>query len=535
MSTPVSIQDGPFTTNTLASKSFIVFYITIIWGSTLPLLLEIFAFWKLVENNSLMFICLLPFQIYFGYITLVLTSILIAKILLIIINLVHKPKEGVFKRTNEDPDYFFWSLRAVIKKWPIWISKFIPLPIIDKINLKWFNNDSEFIEYDNNVSFGKGSSIKASMVFNDFLIIKKVNIGENVIIGSNSFIAPGTQIGKNAIIGTMSATKVNQTLKSNSHYTGFPINPVNFQDRYSNDSIEKLRETIFKMLKNNDEWEEKSDSKQKKLQREKFEKNLIFDLFIFGTVYFVSNAIPILGIIYFGSELFIPFFLQSPNIYSIFTNSLSLIIFIFTPLIFILFYVINLLVVILISKLYYRIIQYINPCKEGVFDWENKNKDFKYYFRRSFLLRYVRWKIKKSPFPWLLKFAFNFIGNCQIGRNTVIEDGFIAKEFLEVGNNVYLGKVLIANHLWDKNLTIKKITIGNNVVIPDNCCIAPGTEIEQNVSLLPLSITVKCKILRGNSIYYNSPLTKITNEELIQVLNLNMHDLTPIKYKNKLR
>lgn len=482
-----------------------------------------------MEHSISLFFCLIPLQIYFGYLILVIFSILITKFLLILINLIHKPKEGIFKRIKQDRDYYFWSLRAVLKKWPIWVSKFIPIPFVDKINLRWFGNDSEFIKYGKNVSIGKGTAIKASIIFKNFLIIKKVNIGENVIIGSNSFIAPGTQIGKNDIIATMSATKLDQNLKPNSYYSGFPIEPLNIQVNYSSDSIGKLRweqTTNFKSIK-------KNNSKQNKKQKEKFVRNLNFDLFIFAIIYFISNAIPILGIIFFCSELFIPFFLQSPNILFIFTNPLSLLIFILTPIMLIIVYIINLFLVIFTGKLLYKVIKHINPPREGIFDWEKKNKDFNYYFRRSFLLRYIKWKIQKSPFPWLIKFAFNFVGNCQIGKNTVIEDSFLAKEHLEVGNNVYLGKILIANHLWDKNLTIKKISIKDNVNIQDNCCIAPGTEIEQNVTLLPLSITAKSEKIISNSIYYNTPLTKITDKELIQVFNLNMHDFKPKIYLNK--
>lgn len=522
MSTPVSIQDGSFSTNTLASKIFLVFFFTIIWVSILPLLLEIYIFWKLIDHNLFLLIYLLPFQIYFGYLILVIFSVLLTKLFLIIISLIHKPKEGVFKRIKQDRDYYFWSLRAVIKKWPIWVSKFIPLPFVGKINLKWFGNDSEFIKYGKNVSIGKGTSIKASIIFKTFLIIKKVRIGENVIIGSNSFIAPGTQIGKNDIIATMSATKLNQTLKPNSEASGFPIKSLSIQKRYSSDSIEKLSRNLSKNFKG-----KKIDLNQNIKQKSKFVKNLKFDLFIFAIIYFVSNAIPILGIIFFGTELFIPFFLESPTILSIFTNPLSLIIFILTPLIFIIAYAINLFCVIFTGKLLYNIVKHINPSREGIFNWEKKNKDLNYYFRRSFLLRYIKWKIQKSPFPWLIKFAFNFVGNGQIGKNTVIEDSFLAKEHLEVGNNVYLGRLLLANHLWDKNLTIKKISIKDNVVIYDNCCIAPGTEIEQNVTLLPLSITTKCEKLTPNSIYYNAPLTKIIDKELVQVFNLNYHNLNP--------
>jgi acetyltransferase-like isoleucine patch superfamily enzyme len=178
----------------------------------------------------------------------------------------------------------------------------------------------------------------------------------------------------------------------------------------------------------------------------------------------------------------------------------------------------------LITKLSYKVIQYKNPATEGTFHWNYKNQDFNNYFKRSFILRYAKWKIQRSPFPWLIKPAFNFIGNCYFGKNTVIENSYLAKEFLQVGKNSYIGKALLANHLWDKNLTIKGISIGDNVDISDNCCIAPGTEIEDDVTLLPLSVTSKCDKLTANSAYFHSPLKKISEEELIQIINYEMGD-----------
>ncbi len=171
--------------------------------------------------------------------------------------------------------------------------------------------------------------------------------------------------------------------------------------------------------------------------------------------------------------------------------------------------------------------------KEGVFHWKNKNIDYKQYFNRSFILRYVKWKIQKSPFPWLINYAFNYIGNCEIGIDSVMEDSYLAKELLKIGDNTYIGKALLANHLWDKNLTIEKITIGDNVTILDNCCISPGTEIQENVCLLPLSVTTKNDKLTADSIYINAPSTKISKEGLIDAFNLDIYDLTLKKNHNK--
>ena len=191
----------------------------------------------------------------------------------------------------------------------------------------------------------------------------------------------------------------------------------------------------------------------------------------------------------------------------------------------IILYVINLLVLIIITKLIYNLIQNSNPFKEGVFHWQCKNLDFKNYFKRSFLLRYLKWKIQRNFFPWLTIPAFNFVKNCCIGKNTVIEDSYLAKELLEIGNNVYIGKCLLANHLWDKNLTIKKIYVGDNVTISDNCCIAPGTEIEEKISILPLSITAKCAKITSNSYYHHSPLMKISHEEVTKAIKLEIGDI----------
>lgn len=450
--------------------------------------------------------------------------------------------QGVFKKDKNDKDYYFWSLRAIIKKWLIWITDIIPSSFIDNLILKIFNVktyftnnisdgniDTEFIEFGRNVIIGKGCSIKSSFIFKGNLILKKITIGDNVVIGSYSFIAPGTQIGDDTILGTMSVTKLNQRLESNSIYSGDPLEKLS---QNPTDSISK--EIIFQNYTPEFNKPASRNLDIDKIPVEKFVKNVPFHIFIFIIIYTFSNLIPLLTIIYFFYEYFLPQFLQNHNIINIFIDIQSSITFLITPLFLIFLYLVNLVVVTLISKVTYRMIQYKNTAKEGIFDWKNKSTDFKNYFKRSFILRYVKWKIQKSPFPWLIKPAFNFIGNCHFGKNTIIENSFIAKEFLEVGENSYLGKALIANQLWDKNLTVKGIKIGENVEVSDNCCIAPGTEIDMNVSLLPLSVTSKCDKLTSHSVYSHSPLKKISEKEFIQKLNHNIEHFIPnSNYKQK--
>ncbi|MFX1280774.1 MAG: hypothetical protein ACFFA3_15465 [Promethearchaeota archaeon] len=509
MSYPVSIQDGLYTTNALISKKFLVIYISIIWGSLLPIIMEIYFFWILVGEYIILIYFLLPFTLCIGYLTLIIGSAYLSKLILHFIKFLHKPRQGVFKKVRTDRDYYFWSLRAVIKKWPIWLANLISVPLIHNFILKvlgvktdYSNNisrgqiDTEFIKLGNNLSIGQGCSIKSSMIDGRHLIIKKIVIENNVVIGANSFVAPGTHIGSNTILGTMSRTKINQILEPNAIYIGNPAEKISNPSQEPSKFINKMDflnspPVIRKHTNRNFE--------------KKFIKNLNLNIFTFGIIYFLSNLIPLLGLLYFFHNFFYPFFLLEPTIINLFTELPAFFVFLLTPVFIICLYLINLFSVILISKIVYKIFRYNNPAKEGILHWSNKNNDYKSYFKRSFILRYVKWKIQKSPFPWLMRPAFNFIGNCQFGKNTIIEDSFIAKEFLTVGYNSYLGKALLASHLWDESLTIKSIIIGNNITISDICCIAPGTEIEDNVSLLPLSTTSKYDKLYSlsnyNSIY----------------------------------
>ena len=523
MSSPVSIQDGPFASNALVSKKFLLIHIFIIWGSILPVIIELYAFWKVVDENSIFFYFLLPFQICIIYLILIISSAILSKILLGIINLIHQPKEGIFNKDKNDKDYYFWSLRAVVKKWPIWLSNLIPSSFIKNLMLKLLgirtdysnkissgNIDVEFIELGKNIIIGQGSSIKSSMILQGHLIIKKVIIEDNVIIGSNSFIAPGTHIGSNMTLDSMSVTKIHQI-----------FDPLSSHNQNLPEEIHKSSSDFFLNL---NDGELKKNSNTSLNPEDKFVKYLTYNITTFGFIYFCSNFIPVLGIIYFCKEYFFPFCLNSPNFFQILINIQSLLIFLITPLFLIFLILINLFTVMLITKVFYKIIQYKNPAIEGSFHWNNKNQDFNSYFKRSFILRYAKWKIQKSSFPWLIKPAFNFIGNCYFGKKTVIENSYVAKEFLKVGENSYIGKTLLANHLWDKNLTIKGITIGDNVNISDNCCIAPGTEIENGVSLLPLSVTSKYEKLTSISVSIHSPIKTLPEEELIRIINYRLGD-----------
>ncbi|TFH27641.1 MAG: hypothetical protein E4G98_05975, partial [Promethearchaeota archaeon] len=128
-------------------------------------------------------------------------------------------------------------MRACIKKFPIWIARNFYLPWLDIVAFKLFGVrvksggntalmdawvDVEFIEIGKNTTIGQGAIIMSTMVTQEFLIISKVTIGDEVVIGGYSVISPGTTIPNNVVIGAHSGTTVGQELEPNWVYWGIP-------------------------------------------------------------------------------------------------------------------------------------------------------------------------------------------------------------------------------------------------------------------------------------------------------------------------
>lgn len=277
MSTPVSLKMAPFTGNVVAKKKYLILYLILMWMSFIPLIIEFWLYWSLFfpqnipitniynlyepPTDALLFYLLLPAEIYILYLTLVFSSMIFAKIMLIFVNLFHKPREGIFKRDPKDKDYAYWSLRSIIKKWPAWISHSFPLPWHDIIFLKFFGVktnfsnatldswvNSEFVEIGKNVTIGQGAFIGSSMIMGDYLIIKKIILEDNVLIGTHTVLCPGTIMRRNSVLSAMSFTYVDQELEEGWIYLGNPAKKYRENDFFKDD-IEILFETQLGDLK----------------------------------------------------------------------------------------------------------------------------------------------------------------------------------------------------------------------------------------------------------------------------------------------
>ncbi len=270
MSVPSSLKVGPNTTLILVKRRYLIFYIFLIWISIFTIQFEFWWFWYFyVIEKYVHFYFFLPLVIFIMYLTSIIVSLFFAKLFLVIVNLIHKPREGVFLRHPSDRDYRYWSLRSTIKKWPIWISHKFPFPFMDNICSKMFGIktkysnslfegwvDTEFIEFGKNVVVGQGAVVQSAIIVGNLFIIRKTIIEDNVMIGSQSVVMPGTHIKKNCILGGHSMTTVGQELEEGWVYLGAPAKKfkknVFFEDGLE-DIIKKQGELIMEPQEKFDE------------------------------------------------------------------------------------------------------------------------------------------------------------------------------------------------------------------------------------------------------------------------------------------
>ena len=236
---PASLKgESPVVIDERLRNRFMIIYLLIIIFSFFPVAFLEYFYVKYLWNPScyLFFFLLLPFNILIALHGLQISAIFISKMCLIIVNLFHRPIEGEFTRSVKDKDYFYWNLRNVIKKWPLFIAASNPFPWFkNRVVLRFFGVkigkhsicdncwiSSEFVEIGENVIIGMNSVLVSFGIEQQQFIIKKITIGNNVVIGAKCVILPGTQIEDTAKISAHSYTSYNSTLEKEQIYMGHP-------------------------------------------------------------------------------------------------------------------------------------------------------------------------------------------------------------------------------------------------------------------------------------------------------------------------
>ncbi|MFX1390288.1 MAG: acyltransferase [Promethearchaeota archaeon] len=190
-----------------------------------------------------------------------LISLLLGKLILIILKLLHTPKEGLFAINSINKDYLYYCLRISVKKFIFWIWNNFCFPWVSNFAFKMCDikadfkstmfdgwSDVEFIDYGNNIMIGQGAQIFSSIIIRienkDYLLIKKVIIGDHVVLGGNSVVAPGTIIGKGTTLGVWTVTHVNQVLEPDWIYFGNPARKY----QHTQKAIEESKKQAMRRL-----------------------------------------------------------------------------------------------------------------------------------------------------------------------------------------------------------------------------------------------------------------------------------------------
>lgn len=224
-----------FVTSSAISRigiKFLIFYIPILWISGYMAIAVFFDVSSLI-NNWIVTMFLIPVWLFVLYFIFIFGVAIFTKAFLLMINMIHKPKEGVFLAEDGNQDYEFWRLRVELKKLVFWFMSNGPIPWVVMWGFRWMGikvdfsshmqdawADEGFIEFGRNVTVGQGAVVMSSMVIGKYLIIKKVILGDYTVVGGVSNVSPGTIFGKESVIGAFTATVFNQFIEDGWIYLG---------------------------------------------------------------------------------------------------------------------------------------------------------------------------------------------------------------------------------------------------------------------------------------------------------------------------
>lgn len=269
--------------------------------------------------------------------------------------------------------------------------------------------------------------------------------------------------------------------------------------------------------------------------RIQFERYVPVILLLWG----YSWLIPSIGLYYYFKLAILPNLTNLLQFASVMNDPGLLGLWVVTPLIIILFFFIRLILVILFSRWMIKFCNWRSPQKELVAAKGINREEVRainYYHLRGLILRLLKWEVSKSVFPWLVPWAFTFVGANKIGKGAVIEDQFYTQEFLEMGEGAYIGQGTIASsHLVEGKygaITLKKVKIGDHAVVGAFNAISPGTELEPYTEFLPMSGVEKFRKVKGFSKYFGLPVGKISFKRYMKMLEIPA-EFAPLILRNK--
>jgi len=284
MSSPTSVKLAPPAyTDPRIRRKYIIPYIIQIWLSCLPAAfllywfyyteLEVILYNLFSSHTSLagsfsfrgllsswgwdmhdtVFWILIPIVLLLIYLITVIWTATVTKIYIGLLNLRHKPIEGVFLRSEKDKDYVYWNRRNLSRIFLNWILfstpftflkktfayRFFGVPIGKNVHMDHCWVSPEFIEIGDNVKIGQAAGVYSFQFEGDKLLVAKVIIKDDVLIGPQAVVYPGTIINEGVTLDGGCFSDPFTEYEANGVYHGTPaklINPKKSKDSNTNQS-----------------------------------------------------------------------------------------------------------------------------------------------------------------------------------------------------------------------------------------------------------------------------------------------------------
>lgn len=240
-------------------------------------------------------------------------------------------------------------------------------------------------------------------------------------------------------------------------------------------------------------------------------------------------VLPSMVMVLFYWFLFLPNIQLIANLMTIWTDWRALSIWLATPWIIIGIHLLHVGSVVIIARLLLSWYNWRCPPHEFrnlVGSTAEEKRELTYYYLRGYILRFTKWVVTKSIFPWLTAWAFNFLKTNKIGKNVTLEDQFIPMNNVEFEENTYVGVgSLVSSHLVDgrtKGYTLMKTHIGKNCVLNPLTSISPGVNVGDNVDIIALSGVEKYTTLPKNAHYEGIPANPMGKKRFKKFVRLSL-------------
>lgn len=189
----------------------------------------------ILNLNNIIHLMASPFLIVVGFIIFVIGETISTGM----IARIFQYEEGEFELNLDDNNMFKWLIYQMIYyPWGYFLYSLTIEPIkaihlslagakIGKnVNMGGFVADPCLFEIGDNSLIGGFCEILSHIGEKNKMIIKKVKIGKNCLIGEFSLIMPGVKMQDNSILGANSLAPKNKILKKNKVYGGTPAKVI---------------------------------------------------------------------------------------------------------------------------------------------------------------------------------------------------------------------------------------------------------------------------------------------------------------------